>query len=133
MTKVIGVYCKKCNENFSLITGEKTKEQIIDVLKKQTSFHCDAGKHVELSSPLNFWVLGEITDKEVLSDSEKLQELKNAYPEVYTTSELQEIYNVSGFSCGSCICEHKNTGKKAYFDFTRIGDERFYFKIGGDE
>ena len=129
MTLVIGVYCKKCNENFSLITNGKTKEEITENLKKQTGFHCDAGNHVELSSPLNYWVLGEITDKEVLSDSEKLQELKNAYTEVYTTSELQEKYKVSGFSCGSCICINKSTGKKAYFDFTRIGNERYYYKL----
>jgi hypothetical protein len=129
MTAVIEVYCKKCNENFSLITNGKTKEEITEILKKQTSFECTAGNHVELSSPLNYWVLGEITEKEVPTDKEKLQELKNSYSEVYTTSELQEKYKVTGFSYGTCICENKTNGKKSYFDFTRIGNERYYFKI----
>jgi hypothetical protein len=129
MTEIIEVYCKKCNENFSLITKGKTVEQITELLQKQNGFECTAGNHVELDSPLNYWVLGKIIDKEVPSDLEKLQYLKKSYPEVYTTSELQEKYKVSGFSMGCCICENKTTGKKAYFDFTRIGNDRFYYKL----
>lgn len=129
MTAVIEVYCKKCNENFTLITKGKNREQIEEILQKQNGFECTAGNHVELDNPMNYWVLGKIIDKEVPLDLEKLQDLKNSYSEVYSTSELQEKYKVSGFSFGTCICENKSNGKKAYFDFTRIGNDRFYYKL----
>jgi hypothetical protein len=132
MTEVIKVYCKKCCENFSLITNGKTKEQIIEVLSKQKSFHCDAGNHMELSSPMNYWVLGEIINTEVPTDKEKLNKLKSEYKEVYRNKDLETKYKVSGFSMGCCICTDKETGKKAYFDFTHIGNERYYYKIGDE-
>ena len=130
MARLLKAYCKKCDNHFSIDMGDHTYDEVIAIYKRQTSFHCNAGNHVELSSPLNYWTIEkEVVEKVIPTDEEKLAELKKNYSEIYQNHELSTVYAVAGFSAGCCICKHKTTGEKAYFDFTTIGNERYYYKI----
>jgi hypothetical protein len=133
MTRLLKAYCKKYDNHFKIDIGEKSYDEVIAIYKRQTSFHCNAGNHVELSSPLNYWTIEkEVVEKVIPTNEEKLMELKKNYSEVYQNKDLSEFYEVSGFSAGCCICRNKATKKKAYFDFTHIGNERYYYKIGDE-
>jgi len=129
---LLKVECKKCGESFKLDIGTHTKEETIEMLKNRDTFECP-GHHVELSSPVNYWIFGDVVPGNAPSEKEFLKKLKAEYPEVYKNKDLEKKYTVSGFSMGCCICRDKTTGKKAYFDFENSpAGTRFYYKIGDE-
>lgn len=130
MTRLLKAYCKKCDNHFSIDIGDKSYDEAIAIYKRQNSFHCNAGNHVELSSPLNYWTIEkDVIEKVIPTNEELIEKLKKDYSEVYQNKDLSEFYEVTGFSAGCCICKNKRTGEKAYFDFTTIGNERYYYGI----
>ncbi len=52
------------------------------------------------------------------------KELSDKYGEVLTTAEMQERYDVMGFSAGLCVVTRKSDGKRGSLDFTHM--PRFY-------
>lgn len=70
-----------------------------------------------------------------MTDEEKAafrSELAARFGEVLTTAEMQDKYDVVGFSAGPflCVVERKSDGKRGSLDFTHM--PRFYhsFKEG---
>ena len=102
---LVEAFCKKCQNKFMIDIGDKTKEEIIALLEKQEGFHCDAGNHMEMSSPLNYWDIDwdTIKDGASLTDEEFVEELKKIYPIVLSHSDLPKIFENVGFAYGACI------------------------------
>ena len=85
--------------------GDSTKVEIIALLEKREGFHCDAGNHMEISSPLNYWDIDwdTIKDGASLTDEEFVEELKKVYPIVVHYSDFTKLFENIGFAYGSCI------------------------------
>lgn len=102
---LVEAFCKKCQNKFMIDIGDNTKEEIIALLEKQEGFHCDAGNHMEMSSPLNYWDIDwdTIKDGASLTDEEFVEELKKVYPIVVHYSDFTKLFENIGFAYGSCI------------------------------
>lgn len=102
---LVEAFCKKCQNKFMIDIGDSTKEEIIALLEKQEGFHCDAGNHMEISSPLNYWDIDwdTIKDGASLTDEEFVEELKKVYPIVVHYSDFTKLFENIGFAYGSCI------------------------------
>ena len=102
---LVEAFCKKCQNKFMIDIGDSTKEEIIALLEKQEGFHCDAGNHMEMSSPLNYWDIDwdTIKDGASLTDEEFVEELKKVYPIVVHYSDFTKLFENVGFAYGSCI------------------------------
>jgi hypothetical protein len=48
-----------------------------------------------------------------------------------TTSEMQEQYEVLGFSYGYCVVKRKSDGSEGTLSFERVGDTRYYYDFLG--
>jgi hypothetical protein len=128
---LVQVHCKKCGEDFKLDIGDKPLSEVIESFRKETGFHCDPGNHVELSSRLNYWVFGELSEGSAPDPADQLKKLMETRKEVFSNEEFQKqiLYEVTGFSMGCCICRDKKTRETVYFDFTHIGNVRYYYRI----
>ena len=73
---LVEAFCKKCQNKFMIDIGDSTKVEIIALLEKREGFHCDAGNHMEISSPLNYWDIDwdTIKDGASLTDEEFVEE-----------------------------------------------------------
>ena len=102
---LVEAFCKKCQNKFMIDIGDSTKEEIIALLEKQEGFHCDAGNHMEMSSPLNYWEIDwdTIKDGASLTDEEFVEEFKKTYPIVLSHSDFPKVFENVGFAYGSCI------------------------------
>lgn len=130
---LLNVECKKCGEQFKIDIKDQSIEQTKERLSRMEHFSFCPGNHIELSSPVNYLILKDIVPGNAPTEQEFIEKLKSEYKEVYENKELSVNYEVSGFSCGCCICRNKITGKKAYFDFKHSpAGKRFYYKIGDE-
>lgn len=124
---LLKVTCKKCNENFKLDVGNKTIDQVKEQLKNQSSFECP-GHHMEISSPINYWILGEIIPGEIQTEKEWLTDIKNRGIKLYSHDEINDLFVCGGFSYGLFCGHNKKTGEKVVFDFMRSPEgKRYYF------
>lgn len=130
---LLNVTCKKCGESFKLDIGDKTKKETLESLRKQETFSFCPGNHIEISSPINYLLIGDIVPGNAPSEKDFIENLRSQYSEIYENKEIEKNYEVSGFSFGCCICKNRSTGKKAYFDFKHSPKGvRYYYKIGED-
>jgi hypothetical protein len=129
---LVNCKCKKCQQTAQLDIGNKTKEEVIDCLKKQKSFQC-FGHHVELTSPLDFWEIDwdSLEQGNALTEEEFVSELKKDKMIVYDTEEMKEKYDIQGFSMGMIVAIDKSSGAKLWFDFTTSPKgKRYYYCVG---
>ena len=127
---LVNVKCSKCGESTKIDIGDKTKEEVEKYLEMKGGFEC-YGYHVEFGKRSNFWTIDWDSIQEGSSPTEEqfLIDLRNDYKEVYKNQEIGEKYKVTGFSCGMCMVQNKETGKGECFDFASSPKgERYYFK-----
>lgn len=124
--------CSKCKTEIKLDIGDKTPEQVKKELSKWESFNCP-GKHTEVESPYpSYWNLDKWKLVEGKSPTEEdwVKDLKEKVGEIFTTKELEEKFNVKGFSMGLCAAKRKDNGKDAVFNYVHSPKgERYYFAI----
>jgi len=121
--------CKKCGESFKLDIGTMTKEQTIEKLSKQNGFECP-GYHAELDSPMNYWVLGEIIEGSIQSESDWLESMKKNGRILYSNDDVRELFNCTGFSCGVFCGTDKKTKENVMLDFSSSPEgNRYYYRI----
>jgi hypothetical protein len=124
---LLNVTCKKCGLKYRIDIGDKTIDQVKETMKKQDTFSCP-GHHIELSSPLNFLVFGEIEDGRALSDPEWLNQKKKEGFTLMNSDEVREKYTCTGFSCGLYCGKNKKTGESVVLDFMNSpAGVRYYF------
>lgn len=116
---LVNVKCKKCGKQSKLDIENHSKEEIEEWLKKDDGFHC-FGNHVELGKHSDYWVIdwNSLTEGSAPTEEEFLSELKEKFVEVYNTKEIQEKYDILGFSYGVCKAIDKETLKEKIFEFT---------------
>lgn len=102
---LVTIFCKKCLKKWDADIGDLTKEEVLANLGGLASFHCDAGNHMEMSSPLNYWEIDWDTLREGYTPSDKdfVEELKKVYPIVVHYSDFTKLFENIGFAYGSCI------------------------------
>ena len=115
---LIDVNCKTFGSDFKMDIGDMTKEEAIAILKKKDSFHCNAGNHMELGSPMYHWTLGEIHAGHAPTEEEWIAERTAHYGQLYTTDELSEKFEVTGFAMGACMAKYKQTGQEVCLEFS---------------
>ena len=121
--------CKKCGESFKLDIGTMTKEQTIEKLSKQNRFECP-GHHVELNSPMDYWVLGEIIEGSIQSESDWLESMKKNGRILYSNDDVRELFNCTGFSMGIFCGTDKKTKERVLLDFSTSPEgNRYYYRI----
>lgn len=128
---LLNMECKKCGTKFKLDIENYSKEEYTEKLKKMDFFSFCPGNHIELSSPINYLIIGDVESGSAPAIDDQIKELKKQYKEVFSDDEFraQKRYTVQGFSMGCCICDDKQTKERAYFDFKRIGNDRYYYRI----
>jgi hypothetical protein len=131
---LVNVRCTICGESSKIDIGDMTKDEVEKLLKERDTFQC-FGNHVELTSPLKFWVIDwdSIHQGSAPTEEEFLNKLKSKYKEVLTTDELSERYIVKGFLYGMCTVESK-TEKEEWgepvskaFQFTQSSSGKRYY------
>jgi len=110
--------------------GTMTKEQFIQHLsKRKNGFECP-GHHVELDSPLNYWILGDIIEGSIQSESDWLDSMKKNGRILYSNDDVRELFTCNGFSYGIFCGKEKSTGKDIMLDFSTSPDgNRYYYRI----
>jgi hypothetical protein len=124
---LIDIHCNTCGEDFKADIGDMTKEELIATLKKKDSFHCNAGNHMELSSPMYHWILGEIHEGSVLTEDEWFKTMTERYGQLYNSDQLQEKFEVTGFSFGACMAKYKQTGQVVCMNFIHSPKGTWYY------
>jgi len=114
---LMDVNCKICGNDFKMDIGEHTMEEVIAMLKKRDSFHCNAGNHMEIGSPINHWTFGKIHDGSAPTEEEWYDKMTAQYGKLIGTDELREKFEVTGFAFGSCMAKVKATGQEICLDF----------------
>ena len=114
---LMDVNCKICGNDFKMDIGEHTMEEVIAMLKKRDSFHCNAGNHMEIGSPINHWTFGKIHDGSAPTEEEWYDKMTAQYGKLIGTDELREKFEVTGFAFGSCMARVKATGQEICLDF----------------
>ena len=56
-------------------------------------------------------------------------EFEKEHGQTWTTEEMQAAFTVKGFSLGVCVVNRKSDGQLGSLDFTRVGDERLYYRF----
>lgn len=125
--------CRTCGTTIKLDIGSRSVQDVVDEYAKKDSFHCP-GRHVELSAPHpHHWQLDkwELTEGCAPTDEEWLSQLNETYPEVLSSDKLHQQYEVQSFCLGCCIAVHRESRKKANFDFAHApkSRQRFYYRI----
>ena len=121
--------CKKCGESFKLDIGKKSIEEVKKQLSKQNGFECP-GHHVELNSPMDYWVLGEIIEGSIQSESDWLESMKKNGRILYSNDDVRELFNCTGFSCGVFCGTDKKTKESIMLDFSSSPEgNRYYYRI----
>lgn len=125
---LVDVECKICGETFSFDMGEKSLEEVKDVLGKRDCFQCP-GHHFENASPLAFLIFGKIHDGKAPSDEEWYKQMCELHGKLYSSDELPVEFEVSGFSCGMCVARDKKSGNTVYLDFKPSpSGKRYYYR-----
>jgi hypothetical protein len=114
---LMDVNCKICGNDFKMDIGDHTMEEVTAMLKKRDSFHCNAGNHMEIGSPINHWTFGKIHDGSAPTEEEWYDKMTAQYGKLIGTDELREKFEVTGFAFGSCMAKVKATGKEICLDF----------------
>jgi len=121
--------CKKCGESFKLDIGKKSIEEVKKQLSKQNGFECP-GHHVELNSPMDYWVLGEIIEGSIQSESDWLESMKKNGRILYSNDDVRELFNCTGFSMGIFCGTDKKTKERVLLDFSTSPEgNRYYYRI----
>jgi hypothetical protein len=128
-SRVVSATCKQCGAKITYDIGNHTKEEIIEILKKQDTFSCP-GHHFELGSPLRYvdidW--NSVQEQHVPTDKEWLSDMKKKGYKLISTDELREDYTVTGFSMGMCVAKRKSDGEEVVLDFTNSpSGKRYYY------
>jgi len=124
---LMDVHCKTCGNDFHLDIGDMTFEETHELLEKRESFHCDAGNHMELSSPVFHWVLGKIHEGSAPTEEEWYKTMTDRHGHLISTDELREKFEVTGFAFGACMAKVKVTGQEICLDFIHSPKgERYY-------
>lgn len=124
---LIDIHCNTCGEDFKADIGDATKEELIAILKKKDSFHCNAGNHMELGSPLRHWVLGDIHEGSAPTEDEWFKTMTERYGQLYNSDQLTEKFEVTGFSFGACMAKYKQTGQVVCMSFIHSPNGTRYY------
>jgi hypothetical protein len=127
MMVLVSVHCKTCNNNFKLDIGSMTVEETQKLLEKRDGFHCDAGNHMELGSPMNHWVFGSVHEGSAPTEEEWYKKMTAEYGKLMSTDELRDKFEVTGFAFGACMAKVKATGQEICLHFIHSPKgERYY-------
>lgn len=125
---IMEVHCKTCGEDFGMDIGDMKYEEVVELLSKKDSFHCNAGHHMELGSPMRHWVLGKIREGSSPTEEDWMKTALERHDQLYTSDELSEKFEVTGFAYGACMAKHKATGKEVCLSFTHSPKgTRYYY------
>jgi hypothetical protein len=128
---LINVTCNRCGEKFQMDIGHMTLDEIKATLAKRDSFNCP-GHHFEIGSPLDYWTFGEFCNGSAPTEAEWYDTVREKYGKLYTSDELGEMFEVTGFSSGMCVTRVKGSnGETAIFDFkSSPNGTRYYYRTG---
>ncbi len=129
---ILKAKCKKCKGTVSFDIGEMTKGEVEEKLKANSSWHCDAGNHMEMYSPFELYEFDweNLKEGSAETDEEFVEKLKAGYNEVYNTSEIQENYEIESFFGGMALGRRKNSDMmvmKAFSYASSPSGKRYYF------
>lgn len=132
MGALIKAKCKKCGGYVHFDIGEMTVDEAKETLRGHKSWHCNAGNHMELISPIEMYEFDweHPTENKPKTEEEFEAELKTQFSEVYSSDEFGDKYVVSSFLMGKCLCYPKDGDESdlKVFDFIQSPKgKRFYF------
>jgi hypothetical protein len=127
MIMLLKVHCKKCDVDFKMDIGEKSKDEIRVSLGKRQEFECP-GHHVELNGPLNYWELGEVIPGEAPTEADWLADKQARGIRLYSNDEVRDLFSCDGFSMGLFCGKNKKTGESVVLDFCNSPEgHRYYY------
>jgi len=121
---IVTARCKKCGAKIDLSIGNMSREEVEKKLGEQEMFHCP-GHHMEIGSPLFYWVIDWDSLREGKAPSEKefVEELKKKYKIVLSSDEMDTSI-ITGFLHGVPIT---NDGHRWNFTHSPSG-KRYYYR-----
>lgn len=125
---LLNVTCKKCGLKYKIDIGDKTPDEVRENMKKQDNFSCPVGNHIELSSPVNYLVFGDVEPGQALADPDWLDQKKKEGYTLMNSDEVREKFTCTGFSMGLYCGTNKKTGEKVVLDFMNSpAGVRYYY------
>jgi hypothetical protein len=126
----IETHCITCGCDFNLDIGDKTPEQVQKLLEAKESFHCDAGHHFEMDSPVNHWVLGNrIETRTAPTEEQWYNQMTEKHGRLMTSDQMQAEFEVEGFAFGACMAKNRKTKQDACLEYiTSPKGERYYYE-----
>ena len=126
---MLNVTCKKCNTSFKLDISNDTLDQTKEKLSAMDTFSFCPGNHIEISSPINYLVFGDIVEGKIQTEKQWLKDMKKKGYKLISNDDIQKNYSCNGFSSGFFIGFKKdNPNDKLVLDFMRSPEgNRYYF------
>lgn len=127
---LVNIICKRCGGHGKIDIGNKSLDEIKEILKKRDAFECHLGHHFENASPFEFWEFGDIEEGKAPTDEEWFNEMIKRYKELYTSDDLSVKFNVIGFAGGMCIAKFKKSGETVYLSYSSSPSGKRYYYVG---
>lgn len=131
MSRIVTGKCKKCGGYVQFDIGDMNIEAAKDALKSQKSWHCNAGNHMELISPMDLYEFDwdNIKEHVPMTEEEFRKDLESKFKEVYSSEEFQDKYTVDSFMMGKCLCHPVDGDEDALtvFDFVHGPTNKRYY------